>query len=278
MIGKRLEKSFPLLKISLAQANMVVKVGDYIDSCLKKSLIFSILINLLMGIFLWKFNKTLSILILSFPVILITVFFYLIKIPKAKIKKKINEVDKEVIYAGRFLLVELSAGVPLFESIRNVSKSYEHIGKHFAEILERIELGVPINKAIEEVIEITPSDNFRKILWQINNSLKTGADVTVALKAIIDQISREQLIAIQNYAKKLNPLIMFYLIIAVIFPSLGITMLALLGGFIGGIELVFLKAEPPFFGTLFIICLFVIFLQFMFLSIIKSSRPGVEIG
>ena len=139
-------------------------------------------------------------------------------------------------------------------------------------------MGIPIEKAIDEVVEVTPSDNFRKILWQINNSLKSGGDVTIALKSILEQIAKEQIIAVQNYAKKLNPLIMFYLMSAVIFPSLGITMIALLGGFLGGIELKFIMSEPPFVGTLFLILLLIIFLQFAFLSVIKSSRPGVEIG
>ena len=277
MLSQRLTRNFPDLRTLLAQANLKVTPEDFIADCLKKSLMVTVGLNIVLTLMLLKFEKSLVLLAISLPVIYFVMFFYFMNMPKTIIKTKINEIDREIIYAGRFLLVELSAGVPLFEAMRNASKSYKYIGKHFNEILERLEIGMPIDKAIDEVLEITPADNFRKIMWQINNSLKTGGDVTVALKAIIEQISKEQMIAIQNYGKKLNPLIMFYLIIAVIFPSLGIAMLALLGGFVGNIKLEFIKAEPPFVGTLFLIMMFILFMQFMFLSIIRSSRPGVEI-
>jgi len=277
MLSQRLSRNFPDLRILLAQANMKITPENFISDCLKKSAMVTLVLNIALTLMLLKFEKSLVLLAVTIPVIFFIIFFYFMNMPKTIIKTKINEIDREIVYAGRFLLVELSAGVPLFEAMRNASKSYKYIGKHFNEILERLEIGMPIDKAIDEVLEITPADNFRKIMWQINNSLKTGGDVTIALRAIIEQISKEQMIAIQNYAKKLNPLIMFYLIIAVIFPSLGIAMLALLGGFIGNIKLEFIKAEAPFAGTLFLIMLFILFLQFMFLSIIRSSRPGVEV-
>lgn len=277
MLNQRLARSFPDLRTLLAQANMKITPENFISACLKKSAMVTLGLNIALTLMLLKFEKSLIFLAISVPVVFFILFFYFMNTPKTIIKTKINEIDREIIYAGRFLLVELSAGVPLFEAMRNASKSYKYIGKHFNEILERLEIGMPIDRAIDEVLEITPADNFRKIMWQINNSLKTGGDVTIALKAIIEQISKEQMIAIQNYAKKLNPLIMFYLIMAVIFPSLGIAMLALLGGFIGNIKLEFVKTEVPFVGTLFLIMLFIVFLQFMFLSLIRSSRPGVQI-
>ena len=105
-------------------------------------------------------------------------------------------------------------------------------------------------------------------MWQIMNSLRTGADSSVALESIIEQISREQLIEFKTYERKLNPMIMFYLMIAIILPSLGVTMLSLLSTFLG------IKLS---FGGLVGIAIFLAFIQFMFLSIIRSSRPGFSL-
>ena len=105
-------------------------------------------------------------------------------------------------------------------------------------------------------------------MWQIMNSLRTGADVSVALESMVEQITKEQLIEMKTYEKKLNPMVMFYLMMAVILPSLGITMLSLLSTFLGinlGV------------GALIGIALFLVFIQFMFLNMIKSSRPGFAI-
>ena len=106
------------------------------------------------------------------------------------------------------------------------------------------------------------------MLWQISNSLRTGSDVSVALKSILDQIAREQLLEVKAYGRKLNPMVMFYLMIAVIAPSLGVAMLSLLSSFIG------LSLD---FNGLLGISVGVAILQLMFVATIKNSRPGVEI-
>ena len=88
------------------------------------------------------------------------------------------------------------------------------------------------------------------------------------MKGILDQISREQLLEVKAYGKKLNPMVMFYLMIAVIAPSLGIAMLSMLSSFIG------LNLD---FNSLLGIGVGVAIIQLMFIAVIRNSRPGVEI-
>jgi hypothetical protein len=99
------------------------------------------------------------------------------------------------------------------------------------------------------------------------NSLKTGTEVGTALNSVIEQIVKEQAIAVQEYGKKLSPLAMFYMTVSIIVPSLGITMLVILATFIG------LKISMP---ILVILAVMVAFVQFMFLSLIRASRPSIS--
>ena len=122
--------------------------------------------------------------------------------------------------------------------------------------------------AINETIETTPSSNLTKVLWQILNSLRTGADISSSLSSILDHIVREQVIEVKEYGRKLNPLAMFFMVVAIIMPSLGITMLIVLTTFIS------IKID---LAALLTIALFLGFVQYMFFSMIKSSRPAVEI-
>lgn len=203
-----------------------------------------------------------------FPMVFVGLFLYFIKLPDVKIIKKRKEIDKEVVYAGRFLIVELSSGVLLYNAMVNVAKSYKEIGKTFREIIDSIDLGTPIEDAINTAIEYTPSSDFRRVLWQIINALRTGSDVSESLRSVVDQITREQVIEIKTYAKKLNPLAMFYMIIAVILPSLGITMLIVLSSFISmELNLASLIGIAVLLGLL----------QLMFFVVIKSSRPAVSV-
>ncbi|MBI2106404.1 type II secretion system F family protein [Candidatus Woesearchaeota archaeon] len=269
MLSDKIAKSFPHLKLHLAQAEIKTTPEKFVKQNLKLSFYLSFALVFTGFLFLYKIKPELIVLlILLFPVVYFMSFIYLMNTPAAKAKKAVREIDKEIVFAGRFLLVELSAGVPLFNAMDNVSRSYPLIGRYFKEIIDRAEVGKPIDEAITEVMELTPSDNFRKLLWQIMNSLRTGADVSAALNSILEQIAREQLIKMKEYGKKLNPMVMFYLMIAVIVPSLGVTMLSLLSSFIG---------LSIGFGTLLGIAIGTSLVQIIFLVSIKQSRPGVSI-
>lgn len=261
---KYIASKFPNLKLYLEQAQINKKPEDYVKNVVILTLIttFGIVLSVLFILIKSEKNLLLMFLFIPLPFIL---FYFFMSSPKFRAKKRVTDIDSEVVYAGRYLLVELSAGVPLFNALINVSQSYEKIGRHIQDIIRRVEVGKPLDTAINEVIEITPSANFRKMMWQIMNSLRTGADVSQALESITEQISKEQLIEFKTYERKLNPLVMFYLMLAVILPSLGITMLSLLSTFLG-IQLSF--------GGLIGIAIFLAFVQFMFLNIIRSSRPG----
>ena len=266
--AKKLARSFPRLKSDLTQANMDMTVESFVSKTIVLSLFLSAGLTLLSIIIIGIMGLTPFFLVLIIPGILIVSFFYLLQVPKARTRKVQRDIDKEIVYAGRFLLIELTAGVPLYDALNNVAKSYKKVGKYFYSITRKIESGTTMEEALDDVIAETPSENFRKLLWQVNNSLRTGSDINNSLQSIIEQISREQMIQVQDYARKLNPMVMFYLMLAIIVPSLGITMLSLLSTFIQlNISL----------GLLIGLALLIGIIQFGFFSSIRLSRPGVEI-
>src|SRR3989338_3144125 len=263
-LAKSLIGSFPNLRNNLQSAGIYIKPEDY----LKKVISLSLLATLGLGIALFLVLLKSENLVLMFMIIPLfaVVFFMLINRPKSTAKKRINEVDSEIVFAGRHIIVEMSAGVPLFNALVSASQSYRKIGKHIEEIIKKTETGKPLDTAINEVIETTPSVNFRKMMWQILNALRTGGDVSQALESITEQISKEQVIEFKSYERKLNPMVMFYLMVAIILPSLGISMFSLLSTFLG------IKVGT---GTLIGVLLFLVVIQFMFMNFIRSSRPGV---
>ena len=165
------------------------------------------------------------------------------------------------------MIIELESGVPLYNAMINISKNYEVVGKYFKEMIDKVDLGTSMEDALNEAVEFVPSNDFRKILWQIINSIRTGSNVAKSLYSVMEQITKDQINEVNKYGKKLNPLAMFYLITAVILPSLGMTMLIILSSFIQfELSLTVLLALAGFLG----------FVQFMFISVVKFSRPSVE--
>ena len=264
---QRIAKAFPLLKMKLKQAGM----GDKPELFIKKTFVTAFYMTTGIVVFLFlilaKFNVLKGFMFLIIPLIFIFMFLYMIKLPDLKISRKEKEIGKEIVFAGRFLIIELESGVPLYNSMLNISKNFEIIGKYFKEITDKVDLGTSMEDALNEAAEIIPSNDFRKILWQIINSIRTGSNIAKSLYSVIEQITKGQVTEVNKYGKKLNPLAMFYMMIAVILPSLGMTMLIILSSFIQfELSLTILIAIAGFLG----------FLQFMFISLVKFSRPAIE--
>ncbi|MEM2121405.1 MAG: type II secretion system F family protein [Candidatus Woesearchaeota archaeon] len=259
-----IKRFFPGLKLKLMQAGINYTVEEFIKRTLITSTYFTIFFSFIVFIFAKEMKN--KFLYFSIPIFFILAFQYFLKLPEVMIRRKERMIGSELVFAGRFLIVELQSGVPIYNAIINLSKNFKVIGSYFQQIINKVNMGSTMEEAITEVIEVTPSQNFRRILWQILNSLKTGADVAESLNAVVEQITREQMIEIQEYGRKLNPLAMFYMMIAVIVPTLGLTIIVILGSFLG-IRIGFVH--------LLLIALLVGFIQFMFMAIINSARPSV---
>jgi len=259
---------FPQLQFKLESAEINKSVEEY----LKQSVFFAFMLSfafffILLGLST-LFEMSLGMMLLLCFLFFILGFVYMYKYPDFKILKIQREINREIVYAGRYLVIEFQAGVPVYKALKSCAINYEHIGKWLGKIITRVDLGTPIEKAISDMLSVSPSFNLRRVLWQVLNSLKTGSDIAPSLNAVIDQIIREQLIEVKEYGRKLNPLAMFYMIIAIILPSIGIIMLVILSTFLGlKLDLALLFSLAGFFG----------FFQFMFYSIIKSQRPAVEL-
>ena len=264
----RIADTLPNLELKLKQADMKDTPIDFVKKTFFTSFYMTTGLILFMAAIFSKAKFLVLILAIIFPILFILMFLYFAKLPDVRIVKKRKSIDKEVVFAGRFLIVEMESGVMLYNAMANVAKSYKEIGKVFSDILHSIDMGTGIEDALNEAIEFTPSPDFRRVLWQIINALRTGSDISESLKAVIEQITREQVIEIKTYAKRLNPLAMFYMIIAVILPSLGITMLIVLSSFISvELNLTLLVAIAIMLGVL----------QVIFFVIIRSSRPAVSV-
>jgi len=260
-------RSLPNLKHSLKKAGMNYKPEEFIKRTFLSAFYMTTGIIVSFALILAKFDVLKGVMVVFIPIIFFIFFSYLLKLPDVRISKKEKGISKEIVFAGRHLIIELESGVSLYDALINISKNYEIIGGYFKEIINKVDLGTSMEDALTEAVEYIPSDDFRRLLWQILNSIRTGSDISNSLESVLEQIAREQTIEVNKYSKKLNPFAMFYMIIAVILPSLGITMLVVLSSFI----------EFEISLTIFLIIAGLLaFVQFMFLSMIKFSRPAVE--
>jgi len=260
---KILAKRFPDLRFKLAQA----RIYEHTESYVQKTFAISLLLSFGVCLIAFAFTKSLVVFLL-FPAFFAVFFLYLIHRADANIARIQKNISKEIVFAGRFLIIELESGVPLYTAFQNMGKNYETVGRYFDEIIQRVDLGTSVEEALNEAVQLAPSNDLRRIFWQMLNSLKTGSEVSGALNNVVDQIVREQQIAVKEYGRKLNPMAMFYMMIAIIVPSLGTIMLLVISTFVG------LNMGMTLFILLIALNALV---QFIFLTIIKEQRPPVDI-
>ena len=98
--------------------------------------------------------------------------------------------------------------------------------------------------------------------------MRSGSDIGENLECVINALSKEQLVQIREYKSVLNPLSMMYMMIAVIIPSLGITVMIIVSTFPGMGQL---GNPTTFWGLLG----GVVLMQFFFMGIIRSKRPNL---
>ncbi len=207
-------------------------------------------------------------LIILFPCSIIVFFLFLLNSPKTIISKRRRELDQEVLFAGRFLLVKVHSGRPLLNALIEGSQSYGVASKYFKEIVDDINLGTPIENALDNAVKYSPSDKYRRILFQVNTALKVGIDVSVPLTNVIEEITAEQLTEIQRYGKKLNSLALFYMLLAIVLPSIGMAIFVVVGGLLG------LPIDRDIF---LVVTGILVLVQLVFISIFKTSRLSVNL-
>ncbi|MCX6773050.1 MAG: type II secretion system F family protein [Candidatus Micrarchaeota archaeon] len=214
------------------------------------------------------------ILILCFSsAIALSIFGYTLIYPQWLSSKRKGEVERNLLFAARHMMIQTSAGVPLFDVMASLSEEYDdkrlnygQIGKEFKKIVKEVRGGRDLNSALEEAASLSPSPYFKRMLWQIANANKAGANMGVVLRDVVEFLSNEQRILIRDYGSQLNPLSMFYMLSCIIAPTMGIIFLAIFSS----------VATLPVNELTFIaiLCIMVV-VQIVFIGMIKSRRPAV---
>ena len=204
----------------------------------------------------------------------VSVFFsiaalgFLLINPKLKITSRGNKIDKNLEYVLKDMHIQLTSGVPLFDTFVNIARGdYGEVSSISENIIREVESGRSMGDVLDDVGMWSPSEHYRQSLWQIVNALRSGSDVSNALDAISKTIRMEKQNQIRAYAQELNLWGLIYMMAAVVVPSMGVTLLVILSSFMGGQYI----NERLFW----IILAGLIVFQVVFISFIRSKRPSI---
>ena len=260
------------LKYYLEKAEVDLSREEYLGIVSRSAVMFMAISYIVFSTALFLIKKELnSFLIALMPMILVGIFtsFSQINYPKVLANKQQKAIERNLLPAMEDMLVQLSSGVPLFNILVNISSSgYGQLSIEFKKAVRKINAGYPQIEVIEEMGKKNHSLLFRKALWQISNGMKAGSNITEVIKDIIHSLNEEQYLQIQTYGNKLNPLIMFYMLISIILPALAITFLTIIASIV---------ALPKSIATGLFIGMYIVsvLVQIMFLGAIRTAKPSL---
>jgi len=272
--GESLSKMFPALHWELEQGEFEMEPREWVAMSLYSAFLYFVIVFLLVfslsSIYHIVLRTAFLVSLLSGVAVGFCVFFYISMYPKLFVGRKVRDLERNLPSALRHLLVHVRSGVPFFNSLVSIANSgYGLLSKEFDKAVKEINTGRSEISAMEMLTRENPSLYFRRFMWQIVNAMKSGADIGMTIKGIVDDMMTEEKVAIKKYGSELNPMVLFYMVLVVIFPTLGIVFLLILSSFVAAaFDIQFVMA-----GVL----VFLILVQLMFIGLVKSKRPvGID--
>ncbi|MCX6769815.1 MAG: type II secretion system F family protein, partial [Candidatus Micrarchaeota archaeon] len=143
-----------------------------------------------------------------------------------------SSIDRELIFAMRDMLIQISSGIPLFTVIENIGKSnYDYVSAEFQTVATNVKGGSALIDELESMAIRTQSEYLKKTTWQLVTSIRAGANLTSTLKSIVKLLVDYQFSISKSFNAELNFIILIYLMVAAVLPTIGTTVLVIFSVF-----------------------------------------------
>lgn len=269
-IASRMEKGMKYLSSSLVKLDSDLSATEYVGLCLLNAFSYFLFAEVLIYLVLYRtgLGSPLNWALAGASIAALLVFAFCLAYPRWLCNKKVQQMDRDLLFAARHLRIQTTAGVPLFESIVSASRGYGVVSEEFRKIVTSVQAGANLADALEDSAVKNPSYYYSRILWQMSNAVKAGTDIGPVLSDIVEFLAEEQRIEVRNYGAQLNTLAIMYLMVCIIVPTISLIFLMVISSFV----------EVPITDTIFYAILGgLIFVQYMFIGLIESRRPAVSI-
>jgi pilus assembly protein TadC len=255
----------------LRQADFKVELTEYVGLAVFAAFFWAALMFPLFFVISQRFAPELS-LTLGLGVagsFALLSFVYIVMYPRLIVLRKIKEMEKNLLYAIRQLTVQVKSGVPLFDALVSLSEQdYGLLSEEIKDCVKKISAGWSSSDALDDLALRNPSPYFRRTIWQLTNAMRAGVELGDVLESMLSALIAEHRVAIRSYGSQLNPLVMLYMMLGVLIPSMGVTFLFILSSFTG-----LPISEVLFWLVLGVLAVF----QFSFIGLVKGRRPSFEV-
>ena len=256
------------LEKEISESSIEISPVEYISGIMVSG-IFGFFMFFAVFIFLGNLFRPVSEVLLSsvFIAILFGIIFVFQPIALLKIEsiRKIKLMEKDLLFALKYIYIRIKSGISLYDAMIGIAYGdFGEVSKEFKKTIKEISGGIEEVHALENMALRNPSPYFRRVVWQITNNLRAGTDIANVLESITSSLVNEHKLLIRRYGSELNPIILMYMMLTIVIPSLGITVVVVMSAFSGITVPIYL---------FYLIPIMLLALQFMFISLIRTKRP-----
>lgn len=203
-------------------------------------------------------------------IVVFAVFFVLhMMYPSILARRAAEEADRKLVYVLRDLWVQSTSGVPSYIAMSNIARGdYGVISDEVHDAVSKISAGERDITVLEHLATTTRSEAFKRSLWDVITSMKTGLGMSAALENALTALTGEQRRRIKAYSTSLNFYLLLYLLFAAVVPAIFTTFLALLSVF----GILMISAET--LGGIVVLSLIV---QISLVGLMRAGRPEVGV-
>ncbi len=272
-LGLRILAFYPSVRYDLRSLGVESPPENYCAVAFFSALIWSTILATVIGALMFMVGGTLPMPVkilmpfLAFVVAAGLVLVLHLAYPRIISGSIAAKIDRELIFAMRDMLIQISSGVPFFTVVENIgSSNYPFLSDEFKEVANKVKAGAPLLDEIEGMAIRTESEYLKKTTWQLVTAIRTGANLSTTLKSIVKVLVDYQFSLSKSFNAELNFIILVYLMAAAVLPTIGTTVLVIFSvfGMLGITSEVFLGIIGlSFFGQIGII------------AYVHSKRPNI---
>ncbi|MEM0356253.1 MAG: type II secretion system F family protein [Candidatus Anstonellales archaeon] len=243
----------------------------YINRALFLSFVYSVMTTIVLMAIIFLSGVTMGEMLIPLFVLIALLTFllwYLVNIKEVDVRMELyrKAVDYEIGFLLKHMVVLLRAGIPPYNIFLLTSRGYGKSSEIMERIARKIAAGVPVSKALREEAEDVPSNYMKFVLLQIASAIDSGADLAKILEELEKQITNEKVNEYRRFGYRLNPLMLMYMLVAIIIPTLMLPIMIIILSFTG-------RASDLNVVHLVLLLMVVGMVQYLFYKYISFSKP-----
>jgi len=272
-LGQRIVAFYPNLKYDLINAQINTNAESYAVGSFASAAIWGLFAAIFMLVVVKVRNLAppLGYLLPFIGLYVAGLVFMLLHLyyPRILAKNVSDKIDRGLIFAVRDMLIQTSSGIPLFAVISNIAEGdYGLISGEFKKVAGAVRSGTGLTEALEDMAVRNQSKYLKKTCWQLITAMRSGSNLTAALKGIIKLLVDYQMSLNKAYNGELNFVVLIYLMVAAVLPTVGTTVLVIFSVF--GV----LGVTPELYASI-VFAGFVI--QLMVIGYVYMKRPNMYV-